>query len=44
VYILKAYKKEPFDNATKIYVNGGIGYIKSEIVLKRVREYIINLI
>ena len=30
----KAYKKEPFDNATKIYVNGGIGYIKSEIVLK----------
>lgn len=30
----KNYKKEPFDNAIKIYVNGGVGYIKPEIVLK----------
>lgn len=30
----KAYKKEPFDNAVKIYINGGIGYITPETILK----------
>ena len=30
----KAYKKESFDNAVKIYINGGIGYITPETILK----------